>query len=146
MKTKVIGRPWRPGESGNPNGRPVGARGRFTEKLAADVAEAWRKHGAGIVDLMATQEPMRFAELCARLMPKDVSLTLQQRLPGGLEADDWALALEVFQAVRDALPNAGDQQPGQVLTFVRDTIRSHSAQLIEAPTQQASNTNPEGEQ
>lgn len=112
MKTKVIGRPWQPGESGNPNGRPVGARARFTEQFAADVAEAWRKHGAGIVDQMATTEPMRFAELCARLMPKDVSMTLQQRLPGNLEPDDWAVVMEVMGAVKQALPDASSRSPG----------------------------------
>src|SRR5262245_56689806 len=105
-------RPWQPGESGNPNGRPVGARARFTEQFAADVAEAWRKHGAGIVDQMATTEPMRFAELCARLMPKDVSMTLQQRLPGNLEPDDWAVVMEVMGAVKQALPDASSRSPG----------------------------------
>ena len=130
MKTKVIGRPWQPGQSGNINGRPVGARGRFTEQFMADISDAWHKHGAGIIDKMAQDEPMRFAELAARLIPKDVQLTLQTRLPGNLEPHEWQLAMECFGAIREALPNASNQEPGAVLTFVRDAIRASNATLI----------------
>jgi hypothetical protein len=37
---------WVQGQSGNLNGRPVGARGRFSQRLAADLADAWEEHGA----------------------------------------------------------------------------------------------------
>jgi hypothetical protein len=80
---------------------------------------------------MATTEPMRFAELCARLIPKDVQLSIEQRLPGGLDAADWQVALEAIQAIKEAIPDANDRQPGEVMTFVRDAIRAHSAKLIE---------------
>jgi hypothetical protein len=122
---------WKPGQSGNLNGRPVGARGRFTEQFVSDIAAAWHKHGAGIVEQMASTEPMRFAELCARLVPKDVSLTLSARLPGNLEPEDWQLALEAFQAIRDAMPDANRRQPGEVLAYVRGAIEAHGARLID---------------
>jgi hypothetical protein len=38
---RVNGRMWQAGESGNPHGRPVGARGRFSERFVADLATAW---------------------------------------------------------------------------------------------------------
>jgi hypothetical protein len=57
---------WRPGQSGNSAGRPVGARGRLTDRFVSDVSDAWYQHGAAIVDQMATKEPMRFAELWAQ--------------------------------------------------------------------------------
>jgi len=78
-------RKWQPGQIGNPNGRPVGSRGRFTEQFVSDIAAAWHRHGSEIVEEMATKERMRFAELCARLIPKDVQLSLTARLPGGLD-------------------------------------------------------------
>src|SRR5215831_13653877 len=65
------------------------------------------------------------------LIPRDVSVTLQQRLPGGLEPDDWSIALSVFQAIKEALPDAGNRQPGEVMQFVADAIHAHRAPMIE---------------
>jgi hypothetical protein len=31
---------WQPGESGNPAGRPIGARGRFSQRFVADLTNA----------------------------------------------------------------------------------------------------------
>ena len=127
---KVVGRPWQPGQSGNPNGRPVGARGRFSERFVNDIADAWGKYGAAIVEQMATTEPVRFAELCARLIPKDVQVSLTARLPGNLEPDEWTALLELLGAVRTALP--GDQRkPGEIAQLVTEALRLHSAKLIE---------------
>jgi hypothetical protein len=37
---------WVQGQSGNLNGRPVGARGRFSQRFIADLSDAWEEHGA----------------------------------------------------------------------------------------------------
>jgi hypothetical protein len=100
---------WQPGESGNPRGRPIGARHRFSEVFVNDIAATWEAHGAGILEKMATCEPARFAELCGRLTPRDVSLSLQTSLPGGIDPADWAIAQEVFAAIKQAMPSAGER-------------------------------------
>jgi hypothetical protein len=79
----------------------------------------------------AVLEPAKFMAICASLIPKDVQLSLSARLPGGLEPDDWQLALAVFGAIREALPNANKRQPGEVLEFVLNAIRQADAKLIE---------------
>jgi hypothetical protein len=118
---------WVAGASGNPAGRPVGTRNKFSESFVSDVAATWTKHGSNILEKMVTEEPTRFAELCGRLIPRDVQLTVSQRVPGGLEAEDWQIATEVFRAVKDALPDATKRQPGEVLNFVLQAIRAHNA-------------------
>ena len=125
---------WQPGQSGNPAGRPN--RARLTERFVSDVTVSWEKHGASVLETMAKKAPTQFADLCSRLIPRDVSVTLQQRLPGGLEPDDWSIALSVFEAIKEALPDAGNRSPADVLTFVADAIRAHSAQLINATSEQ----------
>lgn len=129
---KAVGRPWKPGKSGNPNGRPVGARGRFSERFVSDISDAWAKHGAAIVEQMATTEPIRFAELCARLIPKDVQISLSDRLPGNLSPDDWSVVMEVLQAVKGAVPNVDERQAGEVLQLTLDAIRAHSAKVVDS--------------
>jgi len=117
---------WSPGQTGNPNGRPT-ARSRLTERFIADVSLTWEQHGLVILQKMATKEPTRFADLCSRLIPKDVQLTLEARLPGNLDAADWQIAMECFRAIQQAIPDANQRQPGEVMQFVADAIRAHSA-------------------
>jgi Family of unknown function (DUF5681) len=120
---------WRPGESGNPAGRPIGTRNKFSEQFLSDVAATWAKHGGTILEKMAVEESARFAELCGRLIPRDVQLTIGQRLPGGLEPDEWQALLAVLQAVKIALPD-DKRQPGEIAVFVTEAIRMHGAKLI----------------
>jgi len=127
---RVIGRPWQRGESGNPAGRPIGTRNRFSEAFVGDIAAAWEKHGTGVVERVLRNEPTRFLEVCSRLIPRDVSVTLSTRLPGSLEPDDWSALLELLGAVRTALPG-DDRKPGEIAQFVKDAIRSHGAKLVE---------------
>ena len=129
---KSIGHRWQPGQSSNPQGRPLGTRNKFSENFVSDVAAVWQDRGQGIQKKMATDEPARFAELCGRLIPKDVQVSLSARLPGNLEPDDWQLTLEILQATRQALPDANDHPPGEVLRFVLDAIRAHNAKAIDS--------------
>ena len=130
---RVIGKPWRPGESGNPSGRPIGARGRFSEQMISDIARSWSTHGPAALEKMAKTDNTRYVEICSRLIPRDVALTVQQQLPGGLDPADWSVMLELVQGIMECLPNAGQQQPGAVLSFVRDAIRkAQSSTLIDA--------------
>jgi hypothetical protein len=80
---------WKPGQSGNPVGRPTGARTRFTDAFVGDVAAAWEKHGAATLEQMAVTEPAKFAELAAA------------------------------------------RPPGEILNFVADAIRAHTAKAIQ---------------
>jgi hypothetical protein len=121
-------RPWTAGQSGNLNGRP---RVRLTERFISDVSASWERHGAQILEGMAKREPSRFADLCSRLIPKAVAISIEQRLPGGLSPDDWQLMLEVMGAIKQALPTAKQQQPGEVMQYVLDALNAHSAPLIE---------------
>ena len=40
-----ISEPWRPGQSGNLNGRPVGSRSTFSAGFTRDLAEVWAEKG-----------------------------------------------------------------------------------------------------
>jgi hypothetical protein len=55
----------------------------------------------------AKHSPEAFFATCARLLPKDVELTIRQNYSGGLDETD----LQILRAIRDAIPNANELQP-----------------------------------
>jgi hypothetical protein len=127
---RVNGRMWVTGESGNPSGRPIGARGRFSQQFITDLSDAWQRYGADALAQTAKLYPDRFVGICSHLIPKDVSVSLIGRLPGGLEPDDWQLMLGCLDAIRTAMPDASKRPAGEVMAFVLDALRAHDAKVI----------------
>jgi hypothetical protein len=72
----------------------------------------------------AEKQPAVFFATCARLLPNDVRVTVEQSLPGNLSPSDWHLMLEVVEAVKAAIPDAGSRAPGAVLEHVLDAVRN----------------------
>ena len=104
---KVRGRPFQPGESGNLLGRPVGARSQFSASFLRDLAASWSECGPDVLAKVAANDPSRYLAVCSTLIPRDVSLSIEQRLPGGLSSDDWQLVTEVMGAIKQSIPDAG---------------------------------------
>ena len=65
---------WKPGQSGNPVGRPKGSRNRLTEDFLADVHEAWQERGKAAINAMAEDHPDRFCLMVASLVPKNIDI------------------------------------------------------------------------
>ena len=74
MSRRDTSRDFKPGQSGNPAGRPVGSRNRLQGAFLRDLAEAWEQHGRAALAIMVKEEPGQFVRVCAGLMPKEVSL------------------------------------------------------------------------
>jgi hypothetical protein len=67
---------FKPGQSGNPKGRPAGARNRlgtaFLEALEADFSE----HGVDAIERVWRDKPEVYIKLVADLVPKEASLNI----------------------------------------------------------------------
>jgi Family of unknown function (DUF5681) len=65
---------FRPGESGNPAGRPVGAKNRTDTLFWEHVHAKWQKHGETILDRMIENNPGEFAKMVAQHLPRQLEV------------------------------------------------------------------------
>ena len=79
----------------------------------------------------AEKQPAVFFATCARLLPNDVRVTVEQSLPGNLSMEDWQVMREIIAAVRQAIPDASSKPPGAVLEHVLGALRAAQAKPIE---------------
>ena len=76
-KHRNLTEPWRPGQSGNPKGRPKGARNRlgtaFLEALEADFNE----HGIQALKQVRETKPEVYMRVVADLLPKEANINVE---------------------------------------------------------------------
>jgi hypothetical protein len=66
---------WKPGQSGNPAGRPKGSRNKLEETFLADLLAAWEKGGKDYIVAAAAKDPLGIVKVVASLMPSKVEPT-----------------------------------------------------------------------
>jgi Family of unknown function (DUF5681) len=66
---------FKPGQSGNPKGRPQGSRNKLSEEFVADLHAAWQLFGRPALMTTALTEPSVFVRVVASLMPKELEAT-----------------------------------------------------------------------
>lgn len=64
--------PWKKGESGNPAGRPRGARSKLTEAFLSALAEDFEQNGIAAVQSARANNPGEYLRVIAGVVPKQV--------------------------------------------------------------------------
>jgi hypothetical protein len=65
-----VGRPFEPGESGNPAGRPKGSRNKLCEAFLQALADDFDANGKEVIEKVRTERPHDYLKVCASVMPK----------------------------------------------------------------------------
>ena len=74
--------PWQPGQSGNPSGRPKGARNKLTESFLEvllkdfEEAEGDKSLGALAIAAMRAEKPNEYAKMIAGILAKEVEASI----------------------------------------------------------------------
>lgn len=108
-------RPWRPGQSGNPGGKPVGTRNRITKKFLEALADDFEAHGRDAIAAAREKDPVGYMRAIVALCPHEMII---ERPIDGLTDDELADIIEALRAARGqgdgdtAPPGGGAGTPG----------------------------------
>jgi hypothetical protein len=67
---------YRPGQSGNPAGRPKGARNKLGEQFINDLYADWQKHGVDTLARVRDEKPDQYLKVVASILPKDLNVNI----------------------------------------------------------------------
>jgi len=90
---------FKPGQSGNPKGRPKGSRNKLSEDFFRDLCEAWQAFGKPALETMAMLYPVEFVRMAASLMPKEPEATTTTVMERLSDAQLVPLSRDVLKAV-----------------------------------------------
>ena len=65
---------FKPGESGNPAGRPKGSRNKLTEDFVKTLADDFEEHGEQAIRDVREGHPQVYVRVVADLVPKNVKM------------------------------------------------------------------------
>jgi hypothetical protein len=65
---------WKPGQSGNPDGRPKGSRNKFSTELIEAFALDFEAHGTATIEKVPAEKPHEYLRIAASLVPKQFEI------------------------------------------------------------------------
>src|SRR4028119_715198 len=66
--------PFKPGESGNPAGRPKGSRNKLGEEFIQALHADFQEHGKAVIARVREEKPADYMKVVAALLPKELHI------------------------------------------------------------------------
>ena len=94
-KTKQLRKPWVPGESGNPKGRPLGSRNRLSEKFILALHDDFEEHGSAVIAQVRQERPEIYLKVIASLVPRELHFKSANAFEGMSDDELTSLLVDV---------------------------------------------------
>jgi Family of unknown function (DUF5681) len=65
---------FKPGQSGNPAGRPKGARSKLGETFLKALSEDFATNGIGVIEAVRRERPHEYLKIIATILPRQMQL------------------------------------------------------------------------
>lgn len=69
---------FKPGQSGNPAGRPKGARSKLGEAFIEALHTDFEQHGIATIEAVRLEKPDQYLKVIASILPKDLNVNINQ--------------------------------------------------------------------
>ncbi len=66
--------PFKPGQSGNPAGRPKGSRNKLGEAFVQALHDDFTIHGVSVIETVRVEKPDQYLKVVASLLPKQIEV------------------------------------------------------------------------
>ena len=78
---------FKPGQSGNPAGRPKGSKNKLTENILEDLAEFYATEGKDLIRRVRDENPTALLQGLMKLIPRDYQLNLTADISADISAE-----------------------------------------------------------
>ena len=107
--------PYKPGQSGNPKGRPKGSRSKLSEDFVDTLYSDFQLHGKQAIERVREEKPEVYIQTIAKLLPRDIKVEVKELTkiahvivnPNDNKEIDASQLIEIAPTSNQALDSAG---------------------------------------